>query len=290
MERLQIGIDFPLSLRATLAPLGGYFRPDGWWAPMRTPEGPATLHIRRSGNAVEATCYGPGESWAMQTAPGIIGLDDRPEEFHTDHPLVKELHRRNRGLRMGRTGRLFDPLLIAIVAQKVTGREAGSGMKQLARAYSSWAPGPLPLRLPPDPEALASATYFDLHPLGIEKRRADTIHRAAADAARIERLSAVSATEARSYLERVRGIGVWTSAETVAVSHGDSDAVSVGDFHLKNQVAWHLTGRPRGTDEEMMKLLEEFRPHRGRVVRLLETLGHAPAFGPRMPIRSIARI
>ena len=74
----------------------------------------------------------------------------------------------------------------------------------------------------------------------------------------------------------------------MVVSHGDADAVSVGDFHLKNVVAWHLAGRPRGTDEEMMDLLAEFKPQRGRVVRLLETLGHAPAFGPRMPIRSFA--
>jgi hypothetical protein len=49
-------------------------------------------------------------------------------------------------------------------------------------------------------------------------------------------------------------------------------------------------GPPRGTDEEMIAVLEEFRPHRGRVMRLLSTLGHAPAFGPRMPIRSIAEI
>ena len=257
---------------------------------MRTPEGPATLHICRDGRAVEATSYGPGKGWAIQTASGIIGLEDHPEAFETDHRLVRELHRRHPGLRMGKTGRVFDHLLVAVVAQKVTGREAGSGMKQLARAFSTWAPGPMPLRLPPDPEALACATYFDLHPLGIEQRRADTIRRAASDAARIERLASVTPTDARAYLERVRGIGVWTSAETVAVSHGDQDAVSVGDFHLKNQVAWHLTGRPRGTDEEMMKLLEEFRPHRGRVARLLGTLGHAPAFGPRMPIRSIARI
>ena len=47
----------------------------------------------------------------------------------------------------------------------------------------------------------------------------------------------------------------------MAVSHGDADAVAVGDYHLKNVVAWHLLeGRPRGTDEEMMELLEPFRP------------------------------
>ena len=71
----------------------------------------------------------------------------------------------------------------------------------------------------------------------------------------------------------------------MAISHGDADAVAVGDYHLKNVVAWHMTGRPRGTDEEMMELLEPFRPHRGRVIRLLERAGKAPQFGPRMPLR-----
>jgi 3-methyladenine DNA glycosylase/8-oxoguanine DNA glycosylase len=257
---------------------------------MRTPQGPATLHLRRTGTAVEATAYGQGESWALESVPGLIGVHDDPDQFQTDHPLVGELHRSNPGLRIGRTGRVFEALLIAIVAQKVTGKEAGWAMRQLTRVYSSPAPGPTPLRLPPDPDELAAAPYFDLHPLGIEQRRAEVIRKVASAAARIDRLADGSSTDACSYLERIRGIGAWTSAETVAVSHGDADAVSVGDFHLKNEVAWHLTGRPRGTDEEMVKLLEEFRPHRGRVVRLLATLGHAPAFGPRMPIRSIAEI
>jgi 3-methyladenine DNA glycosylase/8-oxoguanine DNA glycosylase len=257
---------------------------------MRTPEGPATLHLRRSNRAVEATAFGPGESWALESVPGLIGIDDHPERFQTNHPLVRELHRRNPGLRIGRTRRVFDALLVAIVTQKVTGKEAGRSMRHLARGFSSRAPGPVPLQLPPDPEQLAAATYFELHPLGIEQRRADTIRRVASEARRIERLADEAPANVCAYLERIRGIGVWTSAETVAVSHGDGDAVSVGDFHLKNEVVWHLTGRPRGTDEEMIELLETFRPHRGRVIRLLATLGHAPSFGPRMPIRSIAEI
>ena len=89
-------------------------------------------------------------------------------------------------------------------------------------------------------------------------------------------------------MERIPGIGIWTSAETVVVSHGDPDALSVGDFHLKNIISWHLAGRPRGSDAEMEELLEEFRPQRARVARLVSLLGKAPAFGPRMPIRSFA--
>jgi hypothetical protein len=55
-------------------------------------------------------------------------------------------------------------------------------------------------------------------------------------------------------------------------------------------VVHHLTGRDRGSDDEMIELLEPFRPHRGRVIRLLGLLGNEPKFGPRMPARDITRM
>jgi 3-methyladenine DNA glycosylase/8-oxoguanine DNA glycosylase len=74
-----------------------------------------------------------------------------------------------------------------------------------------------------------------------------------------------------------------------AVALGDPDAVSVGDYHLPHLVAWALAGKPRGDDALMLELLEPFRGNRGRVLRLLELGGHhAPRFGPRRPLRSIA--
>jgi 3-methyladenine DNA glycosylase/8-oxoguanine DNA glycosylase len=76
----------------------------------------------------------------------------------------------------------------------------------------------------------------------------------------------------------------------VRVAYGDADAVSVGDFHIPNTVAWALAGEARGTDERMLELLEPFRGHRGRVCDLLAHGGiGAPKFGPRMPIRSFAQ-
>jgi hypothetical protein len=52
-----------------------------------------------------------------------------------------------------------------------------------------------------------------------------------------------------------------------------------------------LTGRARGTDEEMLQLLAPYAPHRGRAVRLLQLAGHeAPKFGPRhrvLPLRKM---
>ena len=46
------------------------------------------------------------------------------------------------------------------------------------------------------------------------------------------------------------------SKQGVTLNVGDPDAVSVGDYHLPNQVAWALAGEPRGDDARMLELLE----------------------------------
>jgi hypothetical protein len=50
---------------------------------------------------------------------------------------------------------------------------------------------------------------------------------------------------------------------------GDGDAVFVGDLHLPHLVTSALAGERRGSDERMLELLEPYRGHRARVVRLL---------------------
>jgi 3-methyladenine DNA glycosylase/8-oxoguanine DNA glycosylase len=107
-------------------------------------------------------------------------------------------------------------------------------------------------------------------------------------AGRLEALSALPGTRAEvgaaaaATLARHGGIGPWTAAEVTLRALGDPDAVSFGDFHLKNLVAFALAGEPRGTDERMLELLEPWRGHRTRVIRLLEASGiEAPRYGPR---------
>ena len=288
MKTRSITVDVPLDLRSTLRSMSGVWArqtADGWYRPMRTPEGPATLHVRRDDSGVHGRAWGDGSTWVLHRLDRWIGLADRPEEFAPEHPLVAGLHRRSIGRRFGASGLVFEALLVAICAQKVTGKEAAMAMRSMAQVMSDPAPGPVPLRLPPDPKRIASARYHDFHRMRMERKRADTLIAAARDATRIDRLADVEPAAARRYLERMRGVGEWSSAETVAISHGDADAVSVGDFHLKHYVSWHLAGEPRGTDERMLELLEPFRPHRGRVIRLLESAGRYPRYGPRMTIR-----
>ena len=290
MESNRVRIEGPLDLRATLRPLHGWFRSDGWWLTARTPEGTATMRVRRTHEHLIGEGWGTGASWLLSRLDRIGGLHDDPSVFRPDHPVVSDLHRSHPGLRFGSTELVFDSLVVGVVGQKVTGREAAAAMRGLYRQFSEEAPGPggQP-RLPPDPERMAEAPYWMYHELHLEKRRADVLQRLAADQKKIDDLASVDATEAARVLATYRGVGEWTIAETLTPSHGDPDRPSVGDFHLKHMVTYHLTGRPRGTDEEMLELLEPFRPHRGRVARLLHSLGHEPKFGPRMAPRDITR-
>ena len=150
------------------------------------------------------------------------------------------------------------------------------------------------MRVPPDPGVLARVPYFEFHPVGLERRRAELIALVSREAPRLERLSETAAgpggdpQPAYAALQRIPGIGPWTAAEVGARAFGDPDAVSVGDFHLPNLVAWALAGEARGTDERMLELLEPYRGQRGRVIRLLEASGvSAPRFGPRLSPRRI---
>ena len=91
--------------------------------------------------------------------------------------------------------------------------------------------------------------------------------------------------DAAARLRAVPGVGRWTVAEVAARALGDADALSVGDCHLSAYVGWALAGRPLD-DDGMVALLDRWRPHRYRVVRLLEVSGYRkPRFGPRTTVQ-----
>jgi 3-methyladenine DNA glycosylase/8-oxoguanine DNA glycosylase len=290
---IELTVERPFDLRRTLAPIGlawAAIDSQGWWRGLRTPEGPATVRIRRVDDRIGVDGWGAGSRWVLDRAEALTGVADDDSSFPASaHPVVAELHRRHRGLHIASTGLVFEALLHAIVGQKVTGKEAARSLRGLGEMFSDAAPGPRPgMVLPPDPDRLAVAPYHRFHELGLEKRRADLIRRVAADSRRIDLLGRATAAEAAGALQRYPGVGPWTVAETIVVSHGHADAVSVGDFHLKHLVAWHLAREERGTDERMLELLEPFRPHRARAVRLIELAGPYPRRGPRKPLRSFA--
>ena len=255
---------------------------EGVWRATRTPDGAATMQLQPDGGRVVVRAWGPGAAWAVDRAPDLLGAADNSSEFAPSHPLIRDLHRRLRGLRLPRTGAVMEALVPSILEQKVTGIEARRSFARIVRRYGEPAPGPFPLRLPPAPDRLAALPYWAYHPLGVERRRADTIRHACARATRLERAADVEPAAARSLLTSIPGIGPWTAAEVGLAALGDADAVSVGDYHLPHQVSWVLAGERRGSDERMLELLAPFAGHRGRVIRLIEV-------GAPMPPRRAPR-
>jgi 3-methyladenine DNA glycosylase/8-oxoguanine DNA glycosylase len=195
------------------------------------------------------------------------------------------------GLRITRSRAVFESVLPAVIQQKVIGVQARAAYRALVQAFGDTAPGPMRLMVPPAPTSLAAKPYYEFHPFGIEARRAGTIREAAARASRLEEAVDLDFASAARRLRALPGIGPWTAAEVAIVALGDPDAVSVGDYHLANTVAWALAGEPRGVDDRMLELLGPFAGHRGRVVRLIEASGiAAPRYGPKMALQAIRSI
>jgi len=287
--------DRPLDLGLTLGPLrhGAYDptvrrTPDGahWRTTLRA-SGPVTQRlVAADERTVVVQHWGPGSREAADDLPQLLGEADDASAF-TPPPQARDAARRHAGLRMCRSGRVMEALVPAILEQKVQVVTAHRAWRWLVTRHGSPAPGPAPdgLRVVPSAREWAAVPTWDWHRAGVDPRRAATVVRAAGVAARLEQAGALPGGEARARLEKVPGVGRWTSAEVAQRAFGDADAVSVGDFHLASAVGWALTGE-RTDDEGMLRLLAPYAPHRHRVVRLLflDRRPQAPRRGPRLSI------
>jgi len=295
--RRRLALRGPLELGATLGPLVHgrgdltirLTRSEAWVA-MRLGQGSATVHLATDGAAALAVeAWGEAAEAALDGVPYLVGESDEPERFRAAHSVLRDLQRRHPGLRLPMTRRPFASLLPAILEQKVTGTEAFRSYAALLRAHGEPAPGPAGLVLPPSARTLAALPYHAFHPIGVERRRADVIRRAASRADWLD--AATDPGELDRRLRSMQGIGPWTAAEVLRTAWGDPDAVSIGDYHLPSVVSWALAGEPRATDERMLEILAPYAGQRGRVQRLLE-VGRIPPprYGPRYAPREIATI
>jgi 3-methyladenine DNA glycosylase/8-oxoguanine DNA glycosylase len=289
LSSLTIRLQRPLDLARTLART----RParvaaPGIWRATRTPAGPGTERLWLDGDLLRVEAWGPGADWLCDNAPALVGELDDDAGFEPRQPLLAELRRRHRGVRIPRTGAVLEAAVPTILEQKVIGIQARHAYRRILLELGEPAPGPVPLRLPPTPATLAATPYWQFHKWGVEQRRAQIIANAARHASRLEEAVGMAPAEAQRRLTALPGMGAWTAAEIAVVALGDPDAVSVGDFHLKNLVSWALAGEPRGTDERMLELLEPYRGHRARAVLLLELAGITPPRrGPRLALSRI---
>ena len=301
MMKSQRTVTFPgaVSFGHTLAPLRRGPRDPSFrivedgsiWRTSLLATGPVAARITRAAaDAAHCEAWGSGAEEFIERLPALLGADDDASDFAPTDPTVAAAHRRVPHLRLGRTGHVLEALVPAVIEQRVPGADAFRSWRVLLTKYGTPPPGPAPagMRVPPSAQVWRSIPSWEFHRANVDPGRARTVVGCAQRAASLERLSSWPAAKAREALTSLPGVGQWTAAETAQRAFGDADAVSVGDYHIPKMIGWTLLGRPVD-DDGMLQLLEPMRPHRHRVVRLLEASGLAyePRRGARLPVQQI---
>ena len=258
---------------------------------LRTPEGLATLELqtRPADAEVVARAWGPGAEWALDGIPDLLGESDDASGFVAHHELVAQAARRFTGWRVPRSRLVFESLAPAVIEQKVTGKEAFAGFRQLVRRFGEPAPGPyasVGLFVQPSPAAWAAIPSWHWLKASVDPARSRTVVGAARAAGRLEQTVDMAPLAGRTRMRALPGIGAWTAAEVAQRALGDADAVSFGDYHVAKDITWALLGEVRD-DDVLAELLEPYAGHRYRVQRLLELSGYRrPRHGLRMAPRT----
>ncbi|MDT0166458.1 DNA-3-methyladenine glycosylase 2 family protein [Actinotalea sp. AC32] len=263
------------------------------WRATLLRSGPTTVRLHQTGACtVHVAAWGDGAEEVLDRAPAMLGEHDDDAGLDPPPGTVRDALRRSAHVRIPRTDRVLEALVPAVLEQRVITRTAQDAWRLLVRAHGTPAPGPAPegMHVPPSAAAWAAVPVWDFHRAGVDPARARAVVAAARVAGRLEESVDMPVAETWRRLLTVPGVGPWTAAETTQRALGDADAVSVGDYHLPNQVGHALAGR-RVDDDGMLALLEPYRPQRYRVIRalLLTGMARAPRFGPRLAIEDHRR-
>lgn len=291
--------DFPIAARLTLSSLRHgagdpchRVTPDGAiWRTSRMPTGPVSYRIQQaSPREVSAQAWGGGADELIAKVPELLGSLDDPGGFEPRNAVVAAAVKRLPGLRIPRTGRLLESLVPAVLEQKVVGLDAFAMWRRLVTRFGDPAPGPVPdgMHVPPTSQTWQEIPSWDWHRAGVEERKARVITLAASYAGRLDAAVArdpADPAEVYRMLVAIPGIGVWTAHETGCRVLGDADAAPIGDFHLPALLGEALGDGRAIPEDEVEAFLEPWRPHRYRLVRLLELTpgSRRERRAPRMP-------
>lgn len=249
------------------------------------------LEVVICGHEVQIRADGLDTDMLRAIGDGLTGLSDRERQVVPRHDAVTLALRRHPSLRLAATAAPYEETLAAVIGQRITAKEAARQWRDLCRDLGEDA-GFHGLCVAPQPMRLAETPYHRLHALGIERKRAETISavgRFFATNRSLDEVRRLLLEPGSGDQSAVRGVGQWTRAVVSARAFADPDALAVGDWHVKNLVAHALAGKPRGTDAEMLALLEPYAGQRQRVVRLLAADGWgAPRLGHPRRILDIA--
>ncbi len=259
------------------------FEQGGFWRAGNTPDGSVCVRVRSNGARIIGEAWGEGSRWALERISRICGAQDSPWQDTVQPAWLNALVQQQSRVRMGRALLPSDLLPALVLQQRVRFSEASASWVQLVRRVGTPAPGPVQLWVPPTGAALRSLRVAEFASMGVDAKRARTLRECGLHTAKVDRLMEATLDHARAWVPKLPGIGPWTTALLLALGFGDADAVPTGDYHLPNAVVYAFSRRRRGTDEEMLRVLEPYRGHRFRVLRMLMLAGpRRPRGGPRL--------
>lgn len=236
-----------------------------------TPEGPGIVGLAWGQEMGQLTveASGDGAAWLVEQAPRLVGVHDAVGDFAPSDGVVQRLWARFTGDRVGATGTVWHDLAWTITQQRVHRTDAARQWRRLVQAYGTACEGFDNLYTPPDPERLARAAPWSLRAFDIDERRATALIAAARVAQRLHALADQPYSDVERALRTIPGVGPWTLGCLRAFTWGDPDTVIPADSGIPSLIASTLTGARRADDATMLELLEPYRPHRYRVLRLV---------------------
>lgn len=219
---------------------------------------------------------------AITRARALAAVDDDPSDFFSmvrEHPVLARLSR-TFDPRLARTPTVFEAFAEAVIAQLVTSDEARISFRKLNQVAGELIEGTR-LRAAATARAVLEVPGWKMHTIGIGSRRAKTLRDGASRGLTLERIASEPPETFIEKLMSMPGVGVWTANRVARHALGYGDAVPVGDLHAPSVVTEMLgDGAAFRDDEAMLRVLEPFRPHRARVMYVLERAHIAPtAFG-----------
>ena len=210
----------------------------------------------------------------------LLALDDCPDvPLIPDDPLWR-LPTRIRRFRLGRVPWVYEAVVQTILHQRVSGSEAGHNWNRLCRRYGESWEG---LFSVPAPKRLLALSPAEFASCGIEQKRMIPIKEAAF---RIQSYfpPETSLEDIGRTVLACRGVGVWTEQYVRGHFLADADAVPLGDYALPKTVSYFFEQNAKGTDDDMLRLLEPYRGHRFRILNWLEWADAGPPRrGARLP-------
>ena len=264
----------PVHLRRTFALQAfGNYDPSATWKAetltksFSTSGGVCTVTVSSTNDGILFAADGNEAKATVSELAAAAEINDGYTDFFPQHEAVASHHRQLPGLRLIRVPWLFDIACSAVLQQRVRSTDAMREWSSICSRFGQRASnGKITF---PSASVLSAVQLHDLQAIGIDARRARTLLLLARDMRLHPLRPEMSHEQLRLRLGRIPGVGPWTVEMILGFGASDKDALPVGDLYLPHLVSFALAGERRGTDEGMIVLLQPFRPHRFRVVRLL---------------------